>query len=202
MFQQDDYQALVRGQQLEEAWEGPEPPKMEALGLKYIRDFLAANEVPQNDAEAINEFLVKFYIGTCHLAAVHRDHAGYTSATLNRKHYLKRLSRVTLWLKDDTTFRTFEKSLDKIADFCLLGSDSQGRFVWLRIKQIVKWFTEVRSIKVKEMQDARKVNVGVLGARYAVQQIWVVCRLWLKERRMLKDRRGGMDGLRDEAVIS
>jgi hypothetical protein len=199
MYDQSQFQCLLDGDV------DVDLAKMEEGGTQYIRDFLGTHDVPKDMAKALNTFLHTFYLGTHFLGEEFRMFAGdpeSANSGFERWRYLGRLARVHLWLKMEEIYKPCEDDLAKLIDFALLDSTLYGVFVVKRMKDIKRWFAALREIEVKTIEDAKRVNVGIIGGRYGVQQIWTVAVLYLTDRKELKDKSSPLDGRKDDEVIA
>jgi hypothetical protein len=178
---------------------------MEDGGTQFIRDFLQAHDVPRDAAKKLNTFLMTLYLGTSGLEEQFRLYAGDREpckAGFRKMKYLERLAKVHLWLKKKDVFESFEKELHKVIEFTFLAGTMHPAFVLKRMKDLKRWIAVLRAMEVKTLEDAKIVNVGIIGARYGVQQMWTVAVLYLKMRGQLKNKSSSLDGQVDRNLIS
>lgn len=203
MYEDTEYQNLISRSDVSEL-DFDEFPLMEEKGTKFIRDFMTLQGIPKDDAKTLNDFMMKFYLGTSRLSYDHQTYADEIKPWeegLDWDHYVQRLAKVIRWLKDEKNCKAYEEACDKIANFCLLSDNPHARFVDKRMMQMTSWFRAARQVEVKTYEDVSKINVAVIGGRYAVQQIWVAAEQHLKDARRLRAKAGSFDGLRDENII-
>jgi hypothetical protein len=182
----------------------PDLSKMQHKGADFIRDFLTFHDVPKDQAVRINGFLHAFYMGTYSIGDDFHQYAGLTAPwedRFERWEYIGRLAKVCRWLKDEGLYKKFQLALSTIVEFGFLVQTEHGEFVAKLMKMLDRWLKAVGEIDASNFEDASKIHVGVVGGRYAIEQMWVMCESFLVQRGAAKERRGDADVDRDGEVI-